>query len=197
MELSGINSLLAAITAIATAITAIVTFFAFRNERKKRKIDLFSESIHAVLDGIKNSESNDYIVSNKYFKDIKTVKYYLGLSDTDKVGLDDFKKIVVQDLIKDHLTIEEDAKEELRKSYKKIKHYCERMDYLGVLAENEAASELIIRHFRHNIIDGYRRLEPLISKTREDSKDEDLYLYYTILYTKTINSSKDKYKKLQ
>ena len=82
----------AAITAFATTIAAIIAFFSLKNEREKRKLSVFSESIRNTLDGVKNAESLDYIMSKKYNNDIATIKDYLGIDD---VGLDDFKKIVI------------------------------------------------------------------------------------------------------
>lgn len=180
----------AAITAMATTIAAVMAFFSLKNEREKRKLSVFSESIRTTLDGTKNTESLEYILSNKFNKDIKAVKYYLDMDSNDKVGLDDFEKIVIHNLTKEGLTIEDNRKEELRKSYKKIKYFCERMDYLGVVAEDKTARRLIVKYFKQNIINTYQKLESLILKTREEQKDKDLYMNYTKLYELAQKSHK-------
>lgn len=190
MVLLEINSTYTIITAIATAITAVVGVFSIKNERKKRQLSLFSESIRAAMDGVKNTESLDYIMSRKFDIDIETVKRYRGLKPYEDVGLCDFKEIVINGYIKEGLTIDKDTKENLRKAYKKIKYFCDRMEYLGVIAEDKAACKLIIGYFKHNIIDTYKKLEPLIKKTREEEKDENLYMHYTSLYTITLNLDK-------
>lgn len=174
------------ITAFATAITAVVAFFSLKNEKEKKRISVLSESIRVVLDGIKNSESKDYVLSNKYIKDIKTIKCYLGLDDNEKIGLDDFEKIVIDDLIKDGLNISDEekieTKEILRKSYKKIEYFCERMDYLGIISEDKDNQTIILNYFRPTITKSYERLNDLIIKTRHDRNSEDLYDHYTQLY---------------
>ena len=121
--------LLMTITALATAITAVVAFSSLRNERKKKRMEVFSDSIRVVVDGCKNSESYAYVTSGNYKKDIRTVQYLLNTSKN--IGLDDFKKIVYQNLIRGDLSVEnreklDDAIESLRKSYNKIVYFCER-----------------------------------------------------------------------
>lgn len=173
----------AAITALATTIAAIIAFFSLKNEREKRKLSVFSESIRNTLDGVKNAESLDYIMSKKYNNDIATIKDYLGIDD---VGLDDFKKIVIQNLKREDLDIDEETKnkikEELRKGYNKIEHFCEKMEYLGIMAQDNIASDLIVGYFGDIIIDTYQRLEPLIVKTQNDRRKADLYPNYACLY---------------
>ncbi|MBQ2189174.1 MAG: hypothetical protein II401_11545 [Bacteroidales bacterium] len=175
-----------AITALATAITAIVAFLSWKNERAKKRVSVFSESIRIVLDGIKNSESKDYILSNNLYADVETAKRYLGLGNNVKIGLDDFEEIVVKNRINDSLNISEEeknkTKERLRKSYKKIEYFCERMDYLGIIAEDKDSRELIVKYFRSTIIDTYERLDDIIIKTRKDRNKYDLYEHYMKLY---------------
>lgn len=72
--------LLMTITALATAITAVVAFSSLRNERKKKRMEVFSDSIRVVVDGFKNSESYAYVTSGNYKKDIRTVQYLLNTS---------------------------------------------------------------------------------------------------------------------
>ena len=139
-----------------------------------------------ILDGLKNSESQDYILSNKYYKDIETVQYYLGVDQNVKVGLVDFEEIVVKDHIKDGLNISEEEKKEtkerLRKSYNKIEYFCERMEYLGILSEDKTVRWLIIKYYKPTIIKSYERLRNLIVKTREGRNMNDLYEHFSRLY---------------
>ncbi len=122
-------------------------------------------------------------MSKKYTNDIATIKDYLGI---DEVGLDDFKKIVIQNLKREDLDIDEETKnktkEEIRKAYNKIEHFCKKMEYLGIMAKDDFASDLIVGYFKETIIDTHQRLEPLILKTRKDRRREDLYPNYTYLY---------------
>lgn len=178
--------IMAAITALATGITAVVAFFSLKNEQERKRLSMFSESVRVVLDGLKNSESQDYIISNKYYKDIEIVRCYLGLDKNEKVSLVNFEEIVVKDHIKDGLNISEEEKKEtkemLRKSYNKIEYFCERMEYLGILSEDKSVRTLIIKYYTPTIIKSYDRLRHLIIKTREDRNSENLYRHYTQLY---------------
>lgn len=177
--------LLMTITALATAITAVVAFSSLRNERKKKRMEVFSDSIRVVVDGFKNSESYAYVTSGNYKKDIRTVQYLLNTSKN--IGLDDFKKIVYQNLIRGDLSVEErtkldGTKETLRKSYNKIVYFSERMEYLGMLAKDKDVRVDILNYFGPKIIETYENLEPIITKTREDNGSKNLYLHFTQLY---------------
>ena len=184
--MSSMGYILATVTALATSVTALVAFLSLKNERGRKRLSVFSESVRVVLDGLKNSESQDYILSNKYYKDIETVQYYLGVDQNVKVGLVDFEEIVVKDHIKDGLNISEEEKKEtkerLRKSYNKIEYFCERMEYLGILSEDKTVRWLIIKYYKPTIIKSYERLRNLIVKTREDRNMNDLYEHFSRLY---------------
>lgn len=195
-RMSIISYILTTITALATGTTAVLAFFSLKNERDKKRLNVFSESIRVVMDGIKNSQSKDYILSNKYYKDIETIKLYLGKGIKEKVGLMDFEEIVIYDHIKDGLNIPEEEKKEtkerLRKSYKKIEYFCERMEYLGILAEEKSVRPLVINYYEQTIIKSYERLFHLIIKTRNDRNKEDLYEHFSQLYNLAIENKKHK-----
>ncbi len=194
--MSIISYILTTVTALATGTTAVLAFFSLKNERDKKRLNVFSESIRVVKDGIKNSQSKDYILSNKYYKDIETIKLYLGKGIKEKVGLMDFEEIVIYDHIKDGLNIPEEEKKEtkerLRKSYKKIEYFCERMEYLGILAEEKSVRPLVINYYEQTIIKSYERLFHLIIKTRNDRNKEDLYEHFSQLYNLAIENKKHK-----
>ena len=194
--MSIISYILTTVTALATGTTAVLAFFSLKNERDKKRLNVFSESIRVVMDGIKNSQSKDYILSNKYYKDIETIKLYLGKGIKEKVGLMDFEEIVIYDHIKDGLNIPEEEKKEtkerLRKSYKKIEYFCERMEYLGILAEEKSVRPLILNYYEQTIIKSYERLFHLIIKTRNDRNKEDLYEHFSQLYNLAIENKKHK-----
>lgn len=194
--MSIISYILTTVTALATGTTAVLAFFSLKNERDKKRLNVFSESIRVVMDGIKNSQSKDYILSNKYYKDIETIKLYIGKGIKEKVGLMDFEEIVIYDHIKDGLNIPEEEKKEtkerLRKSYKKIEYFCERMEYLGILAEEKSVRPLILNYYEQTIIKSYERLFHLIIKTRNDRNKEDLYEHFSQLYNLAIENKKHK-----
>lgn len=179
------NNIYVIITAFATAITAVVAFFSLKNEKEKKRLTVFSDSFRSVFDGIKNSESIDYILSDNYLNDIKIVKKYLGIDSDEKVRLVDFEKIVIKNLVKDDLNISEDerklTKERLRKSYKKITYFCDKMKYLYVISEDKDSRKYVLKYYSHIIIKTYERLKNII-KTIQDSNTDDFYENYTQLY---------------
>lgn len=195
-NMSIMGYIFAALTALATAVTAVVAYFALKSEKGSRQYSMFSDSVRVVLDGIKNSESQDYILSDKYDQDIETIQHYLGAGSKENIGLVDFEEIVIKDRIKDGLTISEEEKKEtkerLRKSYNKIEYFCERMEYLGILSEDKSVRPLILDYYEQTIIKSYEKLSHLIIKTRKDRNTENLFLHFTQLYNYAIESKKHK-----
>ena len=120
---------------------------------------MFSETIRIAMDGLKNSESLDYITSNNYHKDINDIKYLLDIDKNEEIGLDAFKMIVQNNLINDNVMLDDqekkDKKERLRKSYKKIIYFCDRMEYLGIICEDKDAQSTIINYYQSTIFKSY------------------------------------------
>ena len=78
-------------------------------------------------------------------------------------------------------------KKRLSDSYEKIRFFCMRMEFLGVVVSRENAAEaLIIDYYGQTIIDTYGRLESLIETTRKNKDSASLYMYYTELYNKVM-----------
>jgi len=154
---------------------------------------MFSEAIRIVMDGLKNSESLDYITSNNYQKDINDIKYLLDIDKNEEIGLDAFKMIVQNNLINDNVMLDEqekkDKKERLRKSYKKIIYFCDRMEYLGIICEDKDAQSTIINYYQSTIIKTYEKLRPLIIKTRIEQNNMDLFKQYENLYNQSIKQN--------
>ena len=154
---------------------------------------MFSEAIRIVMDGLKNSESLDYITSNNYQKDINDIRYLLDLDKNEEIGLNAFKMIVQDNLISDNVILDEqkriDTKERLRKSYKKIKYFCDRMEYLGIICEDKDAQSTIINYYKSTIIKTYEKLKPLIEKTRQEQNNKELFIHYESLYNLSLQQS--------
>ncbi|MCR4859016.1 MAG: hypothetical protein K5890_12605 [Bacteroidales bacterium] len=146
-------------------------------------LSVFSESIRLLMNSTMYNQGRDYIYSNKYGKDLDTVRMVLNIPSGDPVGLDDFKKILDQDLRgKEGVPITKKEEQRLRDSYDKIRFFCMRMEYLGVLSKEDAALNLILDYYGYTIKKTYENLESLIKKTRKDPSTSELYLHYTQLY---------------
>lgn len=154
-------------------------------------LSVFSDSMHLIMNSKTYSQSRDYIYSGDYDDDIETVKQVLNTKKGEKIGLGDFRKIVYQDLRGNKgKPIDEETKKRLRESYEKIRFFCMRMEFLGVVSEEKAADSLIIDYYGYTITTTYERLKPLIEKTRKEPNSNELYIHYTQLYNLAKESKK-------
>ena len=204
-----------AISSVATALfTGIAVLWAYNsfktqkdsleNQRESLKnqqeslirqfnLSVFSESIRLLMNSTMYNQGRDYIYSNDYGKDLDTVRKVLNIPSGEPVGLDDFKKILDQDLRgKRGIPITEEEEQRLRDSYGKIRFFCMRMEYLGVLSQENAASNFILDYYGYTIKTTYEKLESLIKKTRKDPSTAKIYNHYTQLYNLTKENEKFK-----
>lgn len=191
MALAFLGVLVSMATALFTCFAVVVACKALKEDKQnfitKIRLSVFSDSMQWVVNDKKFQESQEYILdSRKFREDIKTVKQRLNMADGEDVSLADFKKVFNQ-----HLTIagrtindEEVKKEEerLRKAHKKIRYFCSRMEYLGVISEEKEVDALILKYYGRTIVDSYEKLEHIILKTREQQTDKRLYIHYSKLY---------------
>lgn len=195
-----------AATALFTGIAFVVAYYNLHKqqenirEQQKRldkqqvtlikQIDLnvFSDSMRLVMDSDKYNQCREYIYSNNFTDDIAAIRAILYLEATQPVCLDDFRR-ANQSLSRTENTNEKDKnmKKRLSDSYEKIRFFCMRMEFLGVVVSRENAAEaLIIDYYGQTIIDTYGRLESLIETTRKNKDSASLYMYYTELYNKVM-----------
>lgn len=183
--------LFSAATSLFTCFAVLVAYKALKEDKQnfitKIRLGVFSDSMRWVVNEKKFQESQEYILdSRKFREDINTVRHRLNLAEGEDVSLDDFKKVFNQ-----HLTVaggirndkeEKNEEERLHKAYKKIRYFCSRMEYLGVISEEKDVDALILRYYGRTITDSYEKLERLILKTREQQIDKRLYTHYSNLY---------------
>lgn len=177
-------------TALFTGLAVLWAYSSFKTQRESLKglsrqlnINAFSESIRLLMNSTMYNQGRDYIYSNNYSKDLDKVRKVLNIPSSESVGLNDFKKILDQNLRGESgILITEEEKGQLRDSYDKIRFFCMRMEYLGVLSEEDAARNLILDYYGYTIRKTYERLESLIEKTRKDLSTAALYKHYSQLY---------------
>lgn len=173
-----------ALTALYTGFSVMVAYTNLVEEKnsliRQTKISVFSEAMHLLANDIKYQEALEYILSGAYDKDIIVVKKTLN-KKTD-IGLDNYWQILYQDLRAEGVVITIEDLNALKKSQEKIKYFCQKMEYLGVISEDKVAATFIVELYGDTIIDTYKILRSLIHKTRENPKSKDLYRHYTFLY---------------
>lgn len=153
-------------------------------------LNVFSDSMRLVMDSDKYNQCREYIYSNNYLDDIAEVRKILYPEKNHTVSLDDYRR-ANQSLSRteDSRVQDKEMKKRLNDSYEKIKFFCMRMEFLGVIVSRENAAEaLIIEYYGQTIIDTYERLQSLIETTRGNKESAKLYMYYTQLYNKVIHT---------
>lgn len=157
---------------------------------KQINLSVFSDSMKFVMDSDKYNQCREYIYSNNFTDDVSEVKKILG---QEIISLDDYRR-ANQSLSRteENNESDKDMKRRLYDSYEKIKFFCMRMEFLGVVVSRENAAEaLIIDYYGPTITDTYERLKSLIEATRANKDSANLYMYYTELYNKVKTKKKE------
>lgn len=143
---------------------------------KQINLQVFTDSMGLLMNNPKFNNCLAYIYSNNFTDDIKKVRKLLKLSEHDHISLNDFTNAC-------KYINDEKEKKDLYDSGEKIKYFCNRMEFLGVVvSKEEAAKDLILSYYRITIKFTYERLDSLIKETRKHKDYTDLYGYYTELY---------------
>ena len=186
-----LNILFSAATSLFTLFVAVIAYKALTEDKHNFitniRLSVFSDSMQWVVNDRKFQQSQEYILdSRKFQEDINTVRHRLNMADEEDVSLADFRIAFNQ-----HLTVaggikneteEESEEERLHKAYKKIRYFCSRMEYLGVISEEKDVNALILKYYGRTITDSYEKLRSIILKTRETEADKRLYINFSNLY---------------
>lgn len=179
---NGPDIIITAVSALFSGIALIIAYWGIYRQsndlNRQIDVDIFTRTIGGIIDSQKFYESRVYIFSNDYNRDIEKIKRILGKED---ISLNDIKNLCYKRGQK-HIKIKPQEKEELRKSYEKILHFCSKLEYLGVIYESEVADEIIIDYYGATITESYQILESLI--TSANNKHISLYPHYTHLYNR-------------
>lgn len=199
MELLSVS--FSAATALFTGVAFAVAFHSLSNQQeslkeqqnnlkiqqesllKQTKLNVFSvfmDSMKMVTNSQSFRQCQDYILSEKYYEDKDLIRRRLKMSKGEEIGLDDYSKVLDNGDGGD-----EKWKQELRINRDKIKTFCMRMEFMGIILyglDDKTANELMLDLYGHTIKKTYKRLEPLIEKSRESPNSKDLYKHYTDLY---------------
>lgn len=177
-----------ALSALYTGFSVIVAFKHLVEEKgnliRQTKISVFSEAMHLLANDNKYKEALEYVLSGSYGKDIKTVQKVLGTKK--KIGLVNFWEILYQNLRTEGVTLTKEEKKELSKSYEKIKYFCLKMEYLGIISEDEVAGALIMELYGITIEDTYNIVGSLVENSRGQ------YKHFTQLYNLVKESKQNK-----
>lgn len=197
------NVSFAAATALFTGVAFVVAYSSLYKQQetidkqqqtliKQINLSVFSDSMKLVMDSDKYNLCREYIYSNNFKNDIEEIRKILDLESANSVSFDDFR-LANQSLSRTARDNNDDekTKKRLSDSYEKIKFFCMRMEFLGVVVSRENAAEtLIIDYYGYTITDTYERLKSLIETTRKNKDSANLYRYYSDLYEKVISKRK-------
>lgn len=148
---------------------------------RQTNLGVFSDSMRLLMDNRKFTNCQEYIYSNNYLEDIKKVRSIVKVDEDSFVSLNDFRNACK--IISSSTKYDKDEKKKFSDSYDKIKYFCKRMEFLGlIVSKEEAAKDLILSYYGPTIIDTYKRLQSLIEETRKNKDYDNLYGYYTELY---------------
>ena len=157
---------------------------------KQIDLSVFIDSIGLLMNNWKFNNCQDYIYSNNFLDDIKKVRKILNMDDDCPVSLNDYRSACK--IFSGSKDVDESKKKSFSDSYEKIKYFCNRMEFLGVVvSKEEAAKELILSYYKITIKDTYNRLSSLIEATRNNKDSANLYGYYTELYNTVIANEKN------
>lgn len=166
------------VNVLFSGIAIIVAYisYVYKSKDFNKQIDVgaFSETIQKLVESDKFCESQMYILSALYDRDIENAKRLAGKKD---VYLDDIKKICSKG--KNSRLTGVLAIEYLYTSYKTILYFSSEMEYLGTLYDKGIASDYIIEYYRKMIIETYEKLCPILSGPKENA---DNYPYYKKMY---------------
>ncbi len=166
------------VNVLFSGIAIIVAYisYVYKSKDFNKQIDVgaFSETIQKLVESDKFCESQMYILSALYDRDIENAKRLAGKKD---VYLDDIKKICSKG--KNSRLTGVPAIEYLYTSYKTILYFSSEMEYLGTLYDKGIASDYIIEYYRKLIIETYERLSPILCGPNDIAEN---YPYYKQMY---------------
>lgn len=175
-------------SALFTGLAFIATFLSLFYQSKSLKVQLnlevFSKTMHSLMDSDRFRECKKYIYSNQLRVDINEVKIITG---KDSINLEDFRKLcsIQED---NECSSDEQIKKRLSISYEMITYFCGKMEYLGLIYQKWGieVDNLILDYYGRTIIETYRILEPLIANSKNN-----MYYHYANLYNLAKSIEKD------
>lgn len=191
-----------AATALFTGIAFVVAFCSLSKQQKNireqqenlsKQIELnvlsvFMDTMKYVTNSQSFKQCQNYILSEDFFHDRETIRIQLNKSMGEDVTLEDYSKVLDQKDCK--VSITDDEIKQLRQNRDKIKNFCMRMEYVGIVVLNsndKTAERMLLDLYGHIIKKTYeKRLSTLINK----GQIEDSYTYYIQLYNLVKESEK-------
>ena len=189
-----LNTSFTAATALFTGIAFVVAFCSLSKQQENIKeqqenlskqielnvLSVFMDTMKYVTNSQSFKQCQNYILSEDFFHDRETIREQLKKSMGEDITLDDYSKVLDQ---KDSMvSITENEIVQLRQNRDKIKNFCMRMEYIGIVVLNskdKTAERMLLDLYGHVIKKTYEnRLSTLIKNDQID----DSYTYYVQLY---------------
>lgn len=186
-------------TALFTGIAFIVAYYSISKQQENLKeqqeslskqielniLSIFMDTLKYVTNSQSFKQCQNYILSEDFFHDREIIRKQLNKSLGEDITLDDYSKVLDQK--RDSASIKEEEIVRLRQNRDKIKNFCMRMEYVGIVVLNskdKTAERMLLDLYGHIIKKTYsNRLDTLIKTDQSGS----LYTYYTQLYNLAID----------
>lgn len=199
-----LNTSFTAATALFTGIAFVVAFCSLSKQQENIKeqqenlskqielnvLSVFMDTMKYVTNSQSFKQCQNYILSEDFFHDRETIREQLKKSMGEDITLDDYSKVLDQKDSK--VSITEDEIVQLRQNRDKIKNFCMRMEYIGIVVLNskdKTAERMLLDLYGHVIKKTYEnRLSTLIKNDQID----DSYTYYVQLYNLVKENEKRK-----
>lgn len=183
-----------AATALFTGIAFAVAFHSLYKQQENLKdqqaslskqielsvLSVFMDTLKYVTNSQSFKQCQNYILSEDFFHDREIIRVQLNRSMGEEIALDDYSKVLDQ---KDcNVSLKEEDVVRLRQNRDKIKNFCMRMEYIGIVVLNskdKTAEKMLLDLYGHIIKKTYEnRLNTIIKK----DQSEESYMHYIKLY---------------
>lgn len=183
-----------AATALFTGIAFAVAFHSLYKQQENLKdqqaslskqielsvLSVFMDTLKYVTNSQSFKQCQNYILSEDFFHDREIIRVQLNRSMGEEITLDDYSKVLDQ---KDcNVSLKEEDVVRLRQNRDKIKNFCMRMEYIGIVVLNskdKTAEKMLLDLYGHIIKKTYEnRLNTIIKK----DQSEESYMHYIKLY---------------
>lgn len=146
---------------------------------------VFIDSMKIVTNSKSFKQCQDYILSDNFLNDKEFIIEKLKKPKDYEISLEEYS------IVLDAPNNDDKRIEDLRESRDKIKTFCMRMEFMGIMVSrlNEKTAEnLMIDLYGHTIKKTYKRLGPIITKNDDNKSSKNMYPNYTHLF----NLAKDR-----
>ena len=193
-----------AATALFTGIAFAVAYYSLYKQQENIKeqqkslskqieisvLSVFMDTMKYVTNSQSFKQCQNYILSEDFFHDREIIRTQLQRSLGEDITLDDYSQVLDQKETK--VPIKEEEIIRLKQNRDKIKNFCMRMEYIGIVVLNskdKTSERMLLDLYGHIIKKNYeKRLATIIKR----DQIEGSYSHYIQLYNLVIEKENNK-----